>query len=74
MEEFFNENVDFYSTELDHPLTKADFLKAVKNLNNNKASSFDCISNEMLKAGADTLHHVLLPIFNTSLNFNLYPT
>ena len=28
----------------------------------------------MLKAGADTLHHVLLPIFNTSLNFNLYPT
>ena len=74
MEKFFNENVDRFSTELDHPFTKAEFVKSIKNLKNNKASSFHCISNEMLKAGKDTLHQVLLPIFNTSLSFNLYPT
>lgn len=74
MEIFFEQNVDKLSSELDHNFSKAEFLSAVKNTKNSKASSFDCILNEMLKAGVDTLHKVLLPIFNTSLNFNLYPT
>ena len=74
MENYFNENVDSFPTGLDHPFTKSDFLKVVKKLKNNKSSSFDGILNEMLKVGAETLHTVLLPIFNTVLSFNLYPT
>ena len=74
MEKFFDENVDKISSELDHPFTKKEFLFSVKNLKNNKATSFDCISNEMLKAGVETLHSVILPIFNTTLKFNIYPT
>ena len=68
------ENVDKISSELDHPFTKKEFLFSVKNLKNNIATSFDCISNEMLKAGVETLHSVILPIFNTTLKFNIYPT
>ena len=74
MENYFNENVDRISSELDNPFLKTEFIRATKNLKNNKASSFDCISNEMLKAGAETLYRVILPIFNTTLNFNLYAT
>ena len=74
MERFFDENVDILSSDLDHPFTKTEFLTSIKNLKNSKATSFDCISNEMLKAGAETLHPVILPIFNTALNFNLYAT
>ena len=74
MEKFFDENVDKISSELDHPFTKKEFLSSVKKLKNNKATSFDCISNEMLKAGVETLHSVILPIFNTALKFNIYPT
>ena len=74
MQRFFDENVDRFSSDLDHPFAKAEIFDAIKKSKNNKATSFDAISNEMLKAGADTLHQVLLPIFNTLLNFNLYPS
>ena len=74
MKNNFDLNVDNFPTELDHPFSKSDFLEVVKTLKNNKSSSFDGILNEMLKVGAETLHLVLLPIFNTILGFNLYPT
>ena len=74
MENNFHENVDRFSTELDHPFTKSEFLKIVKPLKNNKAASSDCILNEMLKTGAETLSSVILPLFNIVLSFNLYPS
>ena len=73
MENFLKTNVDNLATELEQPITKKELLKAVKNLKNNKSTSFDCISNEMLKNGIEPLAKSILLLFNTILSFNVYP-
>ena len=72
-EEFFQQNVDRFASELDRPFSDKDFKEAVQFLKNNKATSFDLISNEMLKNGAEPLSKPLLLLFNTILKLNLYP-
>ena len=73
-EEYFKENVDrFSSPELDLPFVKRDFVEAIRQLKNNKATSFDQISNEMIKNGFEQLSSPLLLLFNTILKYNLYP-
>ena len=73
MEQFFKNNVDQLSTEMDNPVTKTELVRAIRFLKNNKATSFDKISNEMIKHGIERLSKCLLLIFNTVLSFNIYP-
>jgi hypothetical protein len=58
-------NVDKLASDLDQPFTKKDFVEAIKKLKNNKATSFDLVSNEILKNGFEPLSKPLLLIFNT---------
>ena len=73
MENFFTNNVDKMATELEEPIIKQELFRAVKHLKNNKSTSFDCISNEMLKHGIEPLTKSILLLFNTILSFNVYP-
>ena len=50
MESYISENLDSFQTELDCPFTWEELKRSVKALKNNKASSFDSVCNEMLKA------------------------
>ena len=74
MSEYIERNSANISSELDEPFTKKELMSALKVLKNNKASSFDKISNEMLKSGANTLNKPLLLLFNTILLNNIYPS
>ena len=66
--------VDLFRTDLDQHFTKAELLKGLKGLRNNKASSFDQISNEMLKVGGNIIIEPLLKLFNSILDHSLYPS
>ena len=66
--------IDLFKTELDHPFTKTELLNGLKGLKNNKASSFDQISNEMLKVGGNIIIEPLLKLFNSILTHSLYPS
>ena len=65
---------DLFRTELDNPFNKSELLRGLKGLKNNKASSFDQISNEMLKIGGNIIIETLLELFNTILTKSLYPS
>ena len=69
-----NSEIDLFATELDHPFTRTELLRGLKGLKNNKASSFDQISNEMLKVGGTLLLEPLLKLFNSILTHSLYPS
>ena len=73
MDKYIEMNIDNFS-DLDFRFTKIEILKYIKQLKNNKATSFDGISNEMLKASSESLVGPLLLLFNTCLKHNLYPT
>ena len=73
MEKYVAEHVDNLDSGLDFPFTKKELMRSIKNLKNNKATSFDRISNEMLKYGVEPLSNCFLLMFNTILSFNLYP-
>ena len=72
--EFIDNNLESYKTELDLPFTKTELIKGLKGLKNNKASSFDQISNEMLKVGGNIIFEPLLKLFNGILNTSVYPS
>ena len=63
--QFIDENIESYKTELDLPFTKTELLKGLKGLKNNKPSSFDQISNKMLKVGGAIIVEPLLKLFNS---------
>ena len=73
-QEFVEANLESFKTELDFPFTKTELLKGLKGLKNNKASSFDQISNEMLKVSGVIVFEPLLKLFNTILNNTVYPS
>ena len=73
MEKYVAENINSFDSDLDYSFTKKELVNAIKKLKNNKATSFDKISNEMLKYGIEPLSKGLLLIFNTIFSFNLYP-
>ena len=52
-------NLESLKSELDFPFTKTELLKGLKGLKNNKASSFDQISNEMLKVGGNIIFKII---------------
>ena len=71
---YIEENCDKVVSEIGLKMTKSEFLSSVSSLDNNKASSFDRISNEMLKAGKLILTDPILLLFNAVLDNSLYPT
>ena len=67
-------DISLVKTELDNPFTKSELLNGLKGLKNNKASSFDRISNEMLKVGGKIIFEPLLKLFNSVLSNSFYPS
>ena len=73
MREFVNQNSDNFKTEIDVKFTRSEILDGISSLDNNKASSFDRITNEMLKTGKLILAAPLLQLFNSILSSTFYP-
>ena len=73
MRDYITTHAASLSSELDNPISRDELLKCIRKLKNNKATGFDCISNEMLKYSTDTLSRPLLLLFNTILQHNIYP-
>ena len=59
---------------MDEPFTRSQLLKGISSLDNNKASSFDKITNEMLKTGKLVLVGPLITLFNSILFSTLFPS
>ena len=57
-----------YNNLLDFVITERELLYACSSLKNNKACSFDLISNEMIKCSVPILSSCYLKLFNTILN------
>ena len=74
IDKFIDENIDSFSTELDRAFSKSDFLESVATLENNKSSSFDKVTNEMLKAGRHYVYKPILNLFNKILDSSIYPS
>ena len=72
--QFLEDNLESFQTELDFPFTKAELIKGLKGLKNNKASSFDQISNEMLKVSGPIISEPLIKLFSCILNSSVYPS
>ena len=51
MSAYVTDNLDRLQSELDNPITRAELIEEISDLDNNKAVSFDRVSNEMLKTG-----------------------
>ena len=60
--------------ELNEPFTFEELTIGLKDLKNNKASSFDRVSNEMLKTSGKILKNVFLHLFNSIRASSFYPT
>ena len=68
------DNIVLIDNELNEPFTPQELLVGLKGLKNNKASSFDRISNEMLKTGGRIMKDVFLNLFNLIRSSSYYPT
>ena len=73
MSQYIRDNSDKLGSVLDEPFTKEELQKSVKNLKNNKATSFDNISNEMIKYSLPSMGDTFLSFFNKILDLSLYP-
>ena len=74
MARFVTENSDKYKTELDIPISRSEIIEEISKLDNNKAISFDRVSNEILKTGKLVFAKPLLNLFNPILSSTIYPT
>ena len=74
MLDFFEQNCDKFESELGAQFTRVEFLKGVSSLANNKATSFDKISNEILKVAKPVIAGPTLRLFNAILSSGTYPT
>ena len=59
--------------ELNRDFTLQEVQDATAKLLNNKSVSEDLVSNEMLKNSSEQLQHLLLKLFNSCLQFGIYP-
>ena len=73
MAKYIQDNCDNLTSFLDEPFTKDELQKSVKKLKNNKSTSFDNISNEMIKCAFPFMDEAFLLLFNKILNSNFYP-
>ena len=71
---FVEQNCDQGKSYLDNPFTRSEVLAAISCLKNNKAISFDRVSNEMLKSSKLVITNQLLLLFNSILSSAVYPS
>ena len=64
LEQYINDNINSHINELNEPFTLDELSIGLKGLKNNKASSFDKISNEMLKTSGKIYKKAFLKLFN----------
>ena len=74
MIDYIESNCDKFESDLGTPFTRAEYLKGVSSLANNKATSFDKISNEILKVAKLVIARPVLRLFNAILSSGTYPT
>ena len=58
---------------MDNPFRRSEVLAAISCLKNNKAISFDRVSNEMLKSSKLVITNQLLLLFNSIVSSAVYP-
>ena len=73
IEQFIHENKVLFESELGVPFTTVELLTAIKSLKNNKSTSLDLISNEMLKTCGKIIPDHFLFLFNKILSVGCYP-
>ena len=61
------------ANDLDFPTSDKEILRTSKILKNKKASSFDLVKNEMIKASCGSLQSVNEKLFNIILKAGIYP-
>ena len=71
---FVEENCDAARSHLDQPITRCEILGAISGLKNNKAISFDKVSNEMIKTSKLITTNQLCILFNNILLSSIYPS
>ena len=71
---YVQQNKNAFESELGVPFTKDELRLALKSFKNNKSSSFDQISNEMLKTGGKIISDSFLFLFNNILDVSCYPS
>ena len=71
---YVERNCDTVKSSLDEPFSRTELLSAISSLKNNKAISFDLVSNEMLKTSKLVIDKQLLFLFNNILSSTMYPT
>ena len=64
LEDFIKNNINSIENELNTSFSSAEVSAGLKDLKNNKATSFDMISNEMLKTGGKIVQNAFLKMFN----------
>ena len=74
MAKYVTENCDKLGSELENPFSRSELMEGISSLDNNKSSSFDRISNEILKASKQIISEPVLILFNAILSSSLYPT
>ena len=73
MIDYIESNCDKFESDLGTPFTRAEYLIGVSSLANNKATSFDKISNEILKVSKLVIAGPILRLFNAILSSGSYP-
>ena len=74
LEQLVKNNIDSLENELNEPFSVIELATGLKELKNNKASSFDRVSNEMLKTSGKILKNAFLHLFNLIRMTSFYPT
>ena len=74
MAKYVTENCDKLGSELENPFSRSELMEGISSLDNNKSSSLDRISNEILKASKQIISEPVLILFNAILSSSLYPT
>ena len=74
LEELIRNNINLIENELNEPFTLLELLTGVKGLKNNKASSFDRITNEILKTSGKIYKSAFMHLFNSIGQSGLYPS
>ena len=70
---YISENINTVFNELNFKITDIEIIKAIQNLNINKASGVDGILNEMLKATITIITPHLNRVFNQILSYGKFP-
>ena len=73
LSQYIAAHIDNFSSELDQKITKTELISCISKLENNKATGFDKISNEMLKTGKLILADPMVSLFNSVLENSIYP-